>query len=471
MLRLVYIVTTFCLVLTNGALANQPTSFADMIEKASPAVVNISTTQKMDRSNNLGIGDLPDNPLDLFEFFEKELGKKRSKKAHSLGSGFIVDPSGYIVTNHHVIAEAEQIDVTIGDVENQQTYKAKIVGKDPRTDLALLKIDVKQELPYIKFGDSDKARVGDWVVVIGNPFGLSGTATSGIISAKARYLNSSQFDDLIQTDASINKGNSGGPMFNMEGEVIGVSTIILSTSGGNMGIGFAIPSSIVKPIIEQLKVHGSITRGWLGVKIQHMDSKMANALKLPGTKGALVAEVTKGSPADKSGIIVGDIITSFDGKAVTNMNKLPKMVADYPINKKANVGLIRNGKAMTLSVLIEKPVGDPFGENSNNNDQSNQEANFLLGLKVANINNRLESKYRIPKGTKGVVIIGVENGSIFEELGVTSGDVIKQINQANITNVEEFEKTIKQFEKSPDKTAVFLFSRRGENRYMVVELG
>lgn len=468
MIRLVYIITIFFLTISKQAIATVPfTGFADIIEKANPAVVNISTTQKVDRSSNFGIRDLY-TPQDLFDFFEREFGKRLSRKAYSLGSGFIVDPSGYIVTNYHVIAAADQIDVTIGEMSNQQTYKAKVIGKDPRTDLALLKIDAKQELPYVKFGDSNKSKVGDCVVVIGNPFGLNGTATSGIISAKARDMSNSTFDDFIQTDASINKGNSGGPMFNIQGEVIGVSTMMMTTGGsGNIGIGFAIPSSTVEPVIEQLKAKGSITRGWLGVKIQPIDSKMAKALKLANTNGALVSEVTKDSPADKAGIAIGDIITSFEGKNVTYMNKLSRMVADFPINKKAELGLIRNGKSMVLSVLIEKNIYDLLDENSKREHADN----FLLGLEVANINSRLESKYKIPTGTKGVVVVDVAEGSIFEDLGITAGYVIQKIDQVTINNDHDFEKAIKQIEKTPGKTSVFLFNYRGENRFIVIELG
>lgn len=451
-------------------LQNSPSTFADIIEKVNPAVVNISTVQKVEKPKPM---EMPDNLLEFFEFQERELERQKNRKITSLGSGFVVDPNGYIVTNYHVIAEAEQIEVNFSD-ELMGPLKAKVIGKDPKTDLALLKVESKKPLPYLTFGDSEKSRVGDWVLVIGNPFGLSGTASSGIISAKARYLNNSQYDDYIQTDASINKGNSGGPMFNTQGEVIGVNTIILSTSGGSMGIGFSVPSSIVKPVIEQLKTKGEIIRGWLGVKVQIIDEKIKKSMGLPDQKGALVAEIMKDSPADKAGIKVGDVIIKFDGKDVLNMNKLPRIVADTPINKKVDIEIIRNGKTMILKATTEKPKVDPFNEEEPNEEkqeaESKAKAKVVLGLRVDNINQSIISRFRLDSGIIGVVIVSIEKDSILADSGLMAGDVIQRVNQMPITSVDEFIEAIKRTQKRGEFHAALLVTRRGESRFLSIDL-
>lgn len=452
--------------------AELPSSFADIVEKASPAVVNISTTQKVEKRKRVDLNELPDNPFDFFEFFDREMNRQRPRKATFLGSGFIIDSSGYIVTNYHVIADAEQVTVTL-DGEAGETFKAKIIGKDPKTDLALLKIEAKKPLPFVNFGDATKARVGDWILVIGNPFGLNNTASAGIISGKARYLNNNQYDDYIQTDASINKGNSGGPMFNLQGEVIGVNTIILSTSGGSIGIGFAVPSTIVKSVVEQLKTKGEIVRGWLGVKIQTIDEIIQKSLALKDNKGALVAEVMKDSPADKAGIEIGDVITKFDGLEVTNMNKLPRMVADVPVNKKVELELLRKGQLIKLNVLIERPKGDPYSEGKEDGEEADAAGKgdkVILGLRVSNIEKGLISRFKLDSAITGIVVLGIDKDSILAGLGINPGDVIQQINQIPIKSIKDFDAAVKTIQKNKDKKAVLLLKQRGENRFLGFDL-
>ncbi len=311
-----------------------PGSFADLVEKLSPAVVNISTTQKVKGGvgiMGLPLDQLPDSPeFEPFrEFFERfgnqgKDGEGAEREVTSLGSGFIIDASGYIITNYHVIDAAEDVSVTLSD---KSQYSAKIVGKDKKSDLALLKVEAKKPLPFVELGDSDAARVGDWVIAIGNPFGLGGSVTTGILSARQRSIHAGPYDDFLQTDASINRGNSGGPLFNMQGKVIGINSAIFSPSGGNIGIGFAVPSTIAKPIIEQLKAFGRTHRGWLGVKIQEVSQEIAESVGLEKPMGALVLEADPQSPGGKAGIQAGDIITQYNGRDITEMRFLPRMVA------------------------------------------------------------------------------------------------------------------------------------------------
>ncbi|WP_039455141.1 Do family serine endopeptidase [Candidatus Jidaibacter acanthamoebae] len=473
-----YIAFIFIIVLSVGeivAAAQPPASFADIVEKAIPAVVNISTTQKVDmRNKNFSLNDLPDNPQDLFEFFEADPNSRKTRKIRSLGSGFIIDPQGYIVTNYHNIADADEIEVMLGD-ESPERYKAKVLGKDPKTDLALLKINAKDPLPFVKFGNSNESKVGDYVIAIGNPFGLGGTVTAGIISAKARYLNNSQYDDLIQTDASINRGNSGGPMFNMKGEVIGVNTLILSTTtGGNIGIGFAMPSAIVEPIIDQLRNKGEISRGWLGVLIQPVDEYVAKSMGLQKIKGALVAEVVKDSPADKAGVKVGDIISRFDGKEVKNIHKLPRMVSETQINKRVSIQVFRNGKYEVLNTVIEKPANDSFGEETEDTEanQGSPEkiGQVILGIRVADLNNALRSKFKIEPTLSGIIVLGVNRNSPAIESGISAGDLIQQIGNKKITTIKDFENEINNIKSLGHKKAMILINKGNGTRFILIDL-
>ena len=341
-----------------------PSSFADLAEKLLPAVVNVSTTQTIARDDYQDFQDLqipPGSPFEEFfhEFMDRQQpnGKKqhnaekqhKQRKATSLGSGFVIDPSGFIVTNYHVVQDADEITIILQDDTN---LPATVVGKDKKTDLALLKVTTKKPLPAVVWGDSDKARVGDWIIAIGNPFGFGGTVTAGIISARARDINSGPYDDYLQTDAPINRGNSGGPMFNMDGEVIGINTAIFSPTGASAGIGFAIPSAMAKSVVDQLKESGHTRRGWLGVRIQVVTPEIAESLGLGVPRGALVSSATSSGPAAEAKIEPGDVIINFDGKDVPDMHRLPRLVAETEVGKTVPMIVVRKGKEVTLRVKV-----------------------------------------------------------------------------------------------------------------------
>jgi serine protease Do len=384
------------------AAARGPDGFADLAEKLLPAVVNISSTQVSHERAQRG-PEIPQFPpgSPFEEFFRDFLDRNRPdappRRVTSLGSGFVIDPSGYVVTNNHVIEDADEITVILQDNTN---LKAKLVGKDTKTDVALLKVETDKPLPAVKWGNSDKARVGDWIIAIGNPFGLGGTVTAGIISARARDINSGPYDDYLQTDASINRGNSGGPMFNLDGEVIGINTAIFSPSGGSIGIGFAIPSSLAHNVVDQLRQFGVTKRGWLGVRIQTVTDDIAENLGLPKAKGALVAGVTEGGPAEKGGIQPGDVITAFDGKDVPDMKRLPRIVAETPIDKEATVDVWRKGKSTRLKVKVgelkEEEADDKSGTPAP--EAQPRETATVLGLTLSALTDQLRERYKIDPG-------------------------------------------------------------------------
>lgn len=449
---------------------NMLPSFSPVVEKATPAIVNISTKQKIEVKNPFDGMDLPEG-FDLFkDLFDREFGvpEERTRKGSSLGSGFIIDPDGYIVTNHHVIADADEVTVTLAG-EDGKDFKAKIIGKDPKTDLAILKIDPQEKLPFLKFGDSDQAKVGDWIVAIGNPFGLGGSVTAGIISAKSRFLPG-MYDDFIQTDASINRGNSGGPMLNLEGEVIGVNSVIISPSGANVGIGLAIPSNLANPIITQLREKGTILRGWLGVIIQPVTEDIAKNLANHDTKGALVADIVKSGPAEKAGIKVGDIITRFDGKAINDMKMLPRMVAETEINKKVKVEVSRDNKILTLDVVIAKPEEDANDKKKSDKDGEDKGDKLLLGMKVENLTTSLRTKFKIEKDVSGVVITKLTRNSPGVEVGIKPGDVIMSFNKLKVANAADLSKLVSEAQKSGAKNAVLLIRRGNTNQFVVINL-
>jgi len=452
-----------------------PADLADIVEKLTPAVVNISTTQTIkESSENLQLKQFPPgSPFEDFnEFFKRFIGPQMgNRKATSLGSGFVIDPDGYIVTNNHVVEKAEEIDVNFGD---DTQYKAKVIGTDVKTDLALLKIDAGKKLPYVKFGDSDKSRVGDWVIVIGNPFGLGGTVTTGIISARARDINSGPFDDFIQTDAAINRGNSGGPMFNMDGEVIGINSAIYSPNGvGNVGIGFAVPSSLSDPIIRQLKKSGKVHRGWLGVRIQNVSEEIAESMNLPNTKGALVAEVVEGSPAEEAGIKSGDIILEFNDHEITTMKKLPRIVADTDIGKESKIEVLRDGKMKELSVKVgeleeeekeEKP-SLAAGEN-----KAAGEGEIALGMTLIPLNEDLRKKNNISPNVSGLLVLDTNMAAEAYVRGIGRGDVIVGANQQNLTSTNQFKEILNQAEKDKRKSILLLVNKNGENVFIALPL-
>ncbi len=479
----IFFAFVFLLSLSQPSRAAQtPESFADLAEKLVPSVVNISTTQTISQRGNLPAYEFqfPEgSPFEDFfqEFMEKQQeanpkGKTRKRKATSLGSGFVIDSSGYIVTNYHVIQDADEITVILHDDTN---LIAKVVGHDKKTDLALLKVESKKQLAALTFGNSDKIRVGDWIVAIGNPYGLGGTVTAGIISARARNINSGPYDDYLQTDASINRGNSGGPMFNLKGEVIGVNTAIFTPTGGSIGIGFAIPSSIVKGVIKQLKEIGHTRRGWLGVKIQTVTPEIAKSLGMDKAQGALVSGVTKDSPAEKAKLKLGDVILTFDGKDVAEMLRLPRIVAETDIAKEVSLTVLRKGKKISLKVKIgelenhdededkiEKKDLTPRIEGSKKID--------MLDMTVAPLSKSLRKRFDVSKNTEGVLVLKLSPDGVAAENGLQKGDVITEAAQKDVTSAKDLEQIAKKAKKE-GKPLLLLVERHGELRFLALSLG
>ena len=467
-----FIFTSFAV---NARIA--PDGFADLAAKLLPAVVNISTAQSVKRAKGAGpqMPKLPPgSPFEEFfkEFFDRQQQRQDSpkRKATSLGSGFIIDSGGLIVTNNHVIEGADEITAIMHD---DRRLAATVVGRDAKTDLALLRVKSSTPLPFVRFGNSDKSRVGDWVVAIGNPFGLGGTVTAGIISARARNINAGPYDDFIQTDASINRGNSGGPMFNLDGQVIGINTAIFSPSGGSVGIGFSIPANLAKPVIDQLKEFGRARRGWLGVRIQTVTEELADSLGLSKPHGALVANLTEGGPAEKAKVMVGDVILSFDGKPIEEMRSLPRIVAETSVGKASKVVVWRKGKEVKLSVKLgEFPDDDKVAAIATKENLLSKNSNALktLGLTMASVNDELRSRFKLGEGAKGVVVINVDADSTAAENGVRAGDVVSKIgpNQTAVKTPAQVIKTVEKARKSKRKRLLFLFERDGNSRFVAL---
>ncbi|MBV8549497.1 MAG: DegQ family serine endoprotease [Alphaproteobacteria bacterium] len=456
-----------------------PAGFADLAEKLLPAVVNISTTQTVKTHGSME--DMPDlqlppgSPFEQFfhDFMDKQKNAPRKHKATALGSGFIIDPTGYVVTNNHVIEDADEITVILQDDTN---LPATVVGRDKKTDLALLKIDSKKPLTAVTWGDSDKARVGDWIIAIGDPYGLGGTVTAGIISARSRDINSGPYDEYLQTDAPINRGNSGGPMFNMEGEVIGINTAIFSPSGGSIGIGFAIPSSLAKNIIEQLKSNGHIRRGWLGVHIQTVTPDIAKGLGMDHAHGALVSDVTPDGPAAKAGVQQGDVITSFDGKDVPDMHRLPLMVAETDVDKTVGLNVFRKGQEIQLKVKVGelKAKDDSANDDDDQKDEQpaapNAEKISDLGLSVSVLNDTLRQRYDIKKGVSGLVVTTVSPDGVAADQGIQPGDVITEASQQEVKTAKAL-KDITMQAKKDGKPLLLLVSRQDDLRFVAINFG
>jgi len=374
---------------------------------------------------------------------------------------------GYVVTNNHVIADADEITVVLHD---DTRLPAKLIGRDPRTDIAVLKIKPEKDLPAVGFGNSDISRVGDWVLAIGNPFGLGGTVTAGIISALGRDINSGPYDDFIQTDASINRGNSGGPMFNLKGEVIGINTAIFSTTGGSVGIGFAIPSTTAKPVIEQLIKNGMVRRGWLGVHIQTVTDEIAETLGLKKAEGALVASVIKGSPADKAAIKPGDVILTFDGKKIEGMRSLPRIVAETEVGKKAKVSVWRNGQMQNLSVGVGE-LEDEVKVASRDEVPKEEDGDFKdLGLKLSVITNQIRNRFKLAKDAKGLAVIGVDEEGPAADKNIRAGDVIVEISQREVSTPADVAERVREARRVGRKTLLLLIEGQGGMRFVVVRL-
>ncbi len=448
------------------AKAARPASFADLVTTHGDTVVNIYTTQTVKASPHpqFNFHGGPEGLPDLFEHFFGQPhpkgngnGKPRTHKRTSLGSGVITSADGYILTNNHVIENADEIHIRFN---NHKEYEAKIIGRDKMTDLALIKIEPEGKLPFVKLGDSDKLRVGDWVVAIGNPFGFEQTVTAGIVSGKGRTLGGGAYDNFIQTDASINPGNSGGPLFNLNGEMVGINTAIYSRSGGNIGIGFAIPVNMAKNVMTQLKESGRVTRGWLGVRIQTVNQDIAEQFGLERPYGALVGQVEKDSPADKAGIIQGDIIIRFKDKEISEMTMLPTLVSQTPVGEKAKVTVFRKGKEKTVKVTIGKLRGN--GELSTDVE----EETASLGMTVQELTKELAESMQIDQ-TSGVLVTNVEPASPAAMAGLKRGDLITEINQEPVTDIDSFGKLLAQTRK--DKRILLLVQRGSHSRYVVIK--
>ena len=441
-----------------------PESFADLAEKLMPSVVYISTTQTVVTSVNPFPFEFP--PGSPFEDMFKEFGTPKTRKASALGSGFIIDAKGIVITNNHVIKGAEDILVR---VNGDQEYKATIIGADPLSDIAVLQMETKDKFIPVKFGDSDKARIGDWVIAIGNPFGLGGTVTSGIISARNRTLNLSRYEDFIQTDASINQGNSGGPLFNMDGDVIGINTAILSPTGTSSGIGFAIPSNSAKRVIDQLIEFGETKRGWLGVRIQFVTKEIADAEKLDKPRGALVSNVAEGSPSDKAGILPGDIILEFKGTLINKMQELPLIVAQTDVGETVEVKVWRNNKELIKKIKLGRlETSEDFKAEKK---LEKPETSEIVGLKItvrALTNEDIQNR-KLPSDTTGVVIIDIENDSPVNYLNINN--IIIEAQKKKIKTIDDLQKIVKTALRSSEKTIlVAIYNNQNQRRYIGVKL-
>jgi serine protease Do len=451
-------------------------SFAEVIDSVSPAVVNIAVAkleqgsptlfQYREGAPGMPRGSEPQFPFEFFErFFEgnpQNLPRRDfQRRTEGQGSGFLIDPSGYIVTNNHVAGGAEEITVTLQD---GRKFEAKLVGSDPRTDLALIKIEAS-DLPYVAFGDSDKARVGDWVVAIGNPFGLGGTATAGIISARGRDIRLGDYDDYLQLDAPINFGNSGGPVFNVAGEVVGVNTAIFSPNGGNVGIGFAIPANQAKDIISDLRENGTVERGWLGVQIQGLDEDIAKSLGLENARGALVAEVVEDSPAAEAGIQAGDVVTRFNGEEIADARELSRLVASATPNAGAKVTVWRDGRSRELTVELGEAQSQAVAANQPGGGAQGSSA--ALGLTLRPLNDGDRASLDIPSDVTGAVVSAVAPGSPAAEKGIRPGDVITRVNQQEVDGVGDVVAALNGA-RERDETALLLVRRGDAQRFVAL---
>lgn len=494
-------------IMTPGAVyaRGAPDSFADLAAQLSPAVVNVSSSQKAEARADRGPempGFPPGSPFEQFfrDFMERNHpgqggqgqgqgqgqapGQRRSERpqgkddapsggrAVSLGSGFIIDKAGYIVTNNHVIDGADEISVTLTD---NTTLKAKLVGKDDRVDLALLKVETDHPLTAVSFGDSDSSRVGDWVLAIGNPFGLGGSVTAGIVSARGRDIRQGPYDDFIQTDAAINRGNSGGPLFNMNGEVIGINTAIYSPSGGSVGIGFSVPSSLAKPVIMQLREYGHARRGWLGVRIQQVTPDIAEAIGLKDVQGAMVAGMNDGGPADKAGIHNGDVILKFNGQDVKEMRTLPRLVAETEIGKQVPVVLWRDHKEVAVQASTGELPDDVQQASASPNAPAAPPRNTTtmlsgLGAKLAPITDALRDQYKLAPDQKGVVVTDVQSDGPAAGRGLKAGDVIVEVQQEPVSTPQDVQERLDRYRKQNRKTVLMLVQNGDGMRWIPLPL-
>ncbi|MEZ5824869.1 MAG: Do family serine endopeptidase [Geminicoccaceae bacterium] len=452
--------------------------FGDLVEKVGPAVVRIAAGKQDGGPEEMPMPQFPPgSPFEEFfkDFFDRDQQNQpqRPRRAMSQGSGFVIDPEGYVVTNNHVVADADDITVIFQD---DKEFEARLIGRDPKTDLALLKIgnDDGEAFPFVEWADSDKVRVGDWMVAIGNPFGLGFSVTAGIVSARGRDIRAGPYDDFFQVDAAINRGNSGGPSFTLDGKVFGVNTAIFSPSGGNVGIGFAIPSNLARNIITNLKNDGRVARGWLGVRIQVVTAELAEGLGLETVAGALVASVTGNGPADAAGIAAGDVILRFDGKTIDQMRSLPRIVAETEIGKEVEVEVWRRGEQLSVSVVLgELPDDEELAQldqtESDGAPRTTAEVS-LLGITISALDDELRTQYGIDAEANGVVIISVAPGSYAEEESLQPGDLITEVNQEEVSSPPEVMARVNQAESEGKKSVLLLVNRQGDLRFTAIKI-
>jgi len=457
-----------------------PDTVADAAERVMDAVVNISTSQNVASARMPQIPQLPPgSPYEEFfeEFFKRRQGqgngdtdRRPPRRVSSLGSGFVIDPAGLIVTNNHVISDADEIFAVFNDGTR---LKAELVGRDPKTDIALLRVKPEKPLKAVKFGDSDKLRVGDWVMAIGNPFGLGGTLTVGVVSARNRDINSGPYDNFIQTDAAINRGNSGGPLFNMDGEVVGINTAIISPTGGSIGIGFAVPSASAAPVLAQLQEFKEVRRGWIGARIQPVTEELAEALGIGAARGALVGVVTEDSPAARAGLKAGDVIVTFNGRDIKTVRDLTRTVADTMVGAEVDVVVLRDGKPETLRFTVARMPDDLKAAETGKPDApaGKAEAKRALGMSFSAITEELRRRYKLKTDIRGAVITEVDRGSPAAEKGLRAGQVIVQVGQEAVAGPAEVEAQIEALRKQNKKSALFLVSDgEGQQQFVTVPL-
>src|SRR5712675_897517 len=479
------------LLISAPASARGPDGIADVAEKVIDAVVNISTSQTVEaKGGGEGRGAMPQlppgSPFEEFfdDFFKNRRGpganprggdkgsELQPRKTNSLGSGFIVDTSGVVVTNNHVIADADEINVIMNDGTK---IKAELVGVDKKTDIAVLKFKPVKPLIAVKFGDSDKLRLGEWVIAIGNPFSLGGSVTAGIVSARNRDISQGPYDSYIQTDASINRGNSGGPLFNLEGEVVGVNTLIISPTGGSIGLGFAVPSKTVAGVVDQLRQFGELRRGWLGVRIQQVTDEIAESLNIKPARGALIAGVDDKGPAKPAGIEPGDVVVKFDGKDVKDPKDLSRVVADTAVGKEVEIVIIRKGaeetRKVTLGRLEDNDKAVQASAKAKEDPAEKPVTQKALGLDLATLSKDLRSKYKIKDSVKGVVVTGVDGTSDTADKRLSAGEVIVEVAQEAVANAADVKKRVDQLKKDGKKSILLLVSNAdGELRFVALSV-
>jgi serine protease Do len=452
-----------------------PPSFAEVAARVTPAVVNVAVTPGDDPEQHSRRGETPHIPRDaplgeLFQrFFERHSAMPKGfdmpRQARGQGSGFIIDPEGHIVTNNHVIADAAQVQVLLND---GRRYRAEVKGRDPKTDLALLKIDAEQPLPHVELGDSNGTRVGDWVLAVGNPFGLGGSVSAGIVSARGRDINSGPYDDYLQIDAPINRGNSGGPLFDAGGRVVGVNAAIYSPSGGNVGIGFAIPSSTARTVVAQLKAHGHVDRGWLGVQIQAVTEEVAASLALESKEGALVASLVPNSPAAKAGLRAGDLILSVGGTAIDELKTLPRLIADTEAGTELVLEILRNGATTQIPVVIgAMPEQDKVAADGTTFEQSD-DGKPRLGLYLSPLTPESRKSHGIDDKAKGVLVAEVQSGSPAHKAGIRPGSLISMVGQQDVSVPEEVVAGVRKATDDNRESVLLLLEQDGEKRFVAV---